>query len=259
MNTALSTPTLEVAKISKSFQTGTGSLQVLQDLDFSVGPSELVCILGPSGAGKTTLLRCISGLETPDSGTITLKGEPVTGPPEHLAFVFQDYSRSLLPWMSVRANVELVLMRHDLTSEQRKERTVSALENVGLDDFADSYPWQLSGGMQQRVAIARALAYDAPLLVMDEPFAAVDAQTRGDLQDLLLDVHARLKPALLFVTHDVDEATYLADRVVVLTHRPAAVRTSLPVNLPKPRDQIATKAEPEYTRLRSEILSNIKH
>jgi NitT/TauT family transport system ATP-binding protein len=257
--TSTVTPTLEVSHVSKAFDTPSGPLQVLKDLNFSVGPSEFVCILGPSGAGKTTLLRCISGLQLPDSGSIKLEGEPVTGPPEHLAFVFQDYSRSLLPWMSVRANIELVLRRQKLSGEQREERTVNALDNVGLAQFADSYPWQLSGGMQQRVAIARALAYDAPLLVMDEPFAAVDAQTRSELQDLLLEVHARLKPALLFVTHDVDEAAYLADRVAVLTPRPAAVRTTLQVDLAKPRDQITTKADPEYTRLRSEILANIKH
>lgn len=253
------TATLEVATISKTFATPTGPLTVLDELSFSVQEGELVCILGPSGAGKTTLLRSISGLGLPDTGTVTLAGEQVTGPPEHLAFVFQDYSRSLLPWTSVVRNVELVLLRLGLSRSQRRERAMAALANVGLEDFADSYPWQLSGGMQQRVAIARALAYDAPLLVMDEPFAAVDAQTRAELQDLLLEVHANLKPALLFVTHDVDEAAYLADRVVVLTQRPASVKMELEVTLPKPRNQITTKADPEFTRIRSEILAQIQH
>jgi len=253
------TATLEVAQISKTFATPSGPLTVLDELTFSVAAGELVCILGPSGAGKTTLLRSISGLGLPDSGTVALEGEVVTGPPDHLAFVFQDYSRSLLPWTSVIRNVELVLLRHRLTKAQRRERAMEALANVGLAEFASSYPWQLSGGMQQRVAIARALAYGAPLLVMDEPFAAVDAQTRAELQDLLLEVHGRLKPALLFVTHDVDEAAYLADRVVVLTKRPASVKAELVVDLPKPRNQITTKADPEFARLRSEILSHLQH
>lgn len=251
-------PTLEVQSISKTFITRQGPITVLEDLTFTVNASELVCILGPSGAGKTTLLRCISGLDRPDSGTVTLAGEKVQGPAEHLAFVFQDYSRSLLPWTSVVRNVELVLLRTMHNAKLRRERAMEALDNVGLADAADRYPWQLSGGMQQRVAIARGLAYDAPLLVMDEPFAAVDAQTRADLQDLLLDVHARLKPALLFVTHDADEAAYLADRVVVLTSRPASVKVDLTVSLSKPRDQITTKADPEFSRLRTEILTNIK-
>jgi NitT/TauT family transport system ATP-binding protein len=252
-------PTLQVDEVSKAFATPNGRLEVLDKLTFSVAPSELVCILGPSGAGKTTLLRCVSGLEPPDSGSVRLEGEPVSGPPEHLAFVFQDYSRSLLPWMSVLANVDLVLIRRPMSRLERKERAMQALSDVGLADFARSYPWQLSGGMQQRVAIARALAHDAPLLVMDEPFAAVDAQTRAELQDLLLDVHQRLRPALLFVTHDVDEATYLADRVIVLTQRPASVKIDLPVGLSKPRDQITTRADPHFTALRSEVLSNIRH
>lgn len=252
-------PTLEVRGLTKSFRTGSGTVDVLKNLDFTVGPSEFVCILGPSGAGKTTLLRCISGLERPDSGEVRLEGELVQGPPEHLAFVFQDYSRSLPPWLTVKDNILLVLRRKRLSASVRHERTIEALTNVGLADCVDKYPWQLSGGMQQRVAIARALAYDAPLLVMDEPFAAVDAQTRAELQDLLLEVHSRVKPALLFVTHDVDEAAYLADRVTVLTHRPASVRESLDVALGKPRDQITTKADPEFTRLRTDILSLIKH
>ncbi|MGO2111633.1 MAG: ABC transporter ATP-binding protein [Pseudoclavibacter sp.] len=252
-------PSLAVDSVRKSFDTASGKLDVLKDLSFSVMPGEFVCILGPSGAGKTTLLRSISGLQPIDTGTVHLEGEPVVGPPEHLAFVFQDYSRSLPPWMSVRENVELVLLRFGLTASERRDRADAALEDVGLGEFGASYPWQLSGGQQQRVAIARALAYGAPLLVMDEPFAAVDAQTRAELQDLLLEVHARVNSAILFVTHDVDEAAYLADRVIVLSHRPASVKLELSNPLEKPRDQITTKADPRFAGLRSEILANIRH
>ncbi|WP_156761328.1 ABC transporter ATP-binding protein [Microbacterium karelineae] len=251
--------TLEVTGVSKTFDTPSGPLPVLERLTFSARKGELICILGPSGAGKTTLLRSISGLDRPDTGSVVLRGSEIDGPPEHLAFVFQDYSRSLLPWTSVVKNVELVLLRFSLMASERRERAMRALESVGLADFASSYPWQLSGGMQQRVAIARALAYDAPLLVMDEPFAAVDAQTRAELQDLLLEVHGQIESALVFVTHDVDEAVYLADRVIVLSKRPASVSVELDVELPSPRDQLVTKADPEFARLRTEVLSAIRH
>ena len=252
------TELLTVAQVDKVFETDTGPLQVLDKLDFRVHEGEFVCLLGPSGAGKTTLLRAISGLDLPTSGEVTLEGDPVTAPPEHMAFVFQDYSRSLLPWMTVEDNVMLVLRRNHDTATQRS-KALEAIAAVGLAGFETSYPWQLSGGMQQRVAIARALAYDAPLMIMDEPFAAVDAQTRAELQDFLLDLHARTKCAILFVTHDVDEAAYLSDRIVVLTARPASVNDEIDNDLPKPRDQITTKGLPRYNEIRAEILNLIKH
>lgn len=251
-------PLLEVRNVNKTFRTDSGDLDVLRGLDFEVRAHEVICILGPSGAGKTTLLRCLSGLERPTSGEILLEGERIESQPGRLAFVFQDYSRSLLPWMSVLDNVMFTLRGQHLSTSEAGERARSALLDVGLRGFEDSHCWELSGGMQQRVAIARALAYDAPILVMDEPFAAVDAQTRSDLQDLLLAVHERLRPAVLFVTHDVDEAVYLADRVAVLSKRPARVQDTFDVQMPKPRDQIATKAAAEFTRLRTEVLALIK-
>jgi NitT/TauT family transport system ATP-binding protein len=170
--------------------------------------------------------------------------------------VFQEYGRSLFPWLSAHGNVELPL-RH-LPRAERHRRAAAALASVGLADVPDAYPWQLSGGMQQRVAIARALAYRPRVLLMDEPFASVDAQTRSDLEDLLLQVWERYAVTIVFVTHDIDEAVYLADRVLVL-QAPATVSLAADVDLPRPRDQIATKALPEFTRLRSELLSALRH
>ncbi|MXZ14702.1 MAG: ABC transporter ATP-binding protein [Acidimicrobiales bacterium] len=249
---------LTLSKVDKIFQTDKGPLHVLDQLDFRVGPGEFVCLLGPSGAGKTTLLRAVSGLDLATSGSVRLEGVEVTEPPEHMAFVFQDYSRSLLAWQTVEENVMLPLRRSHNRATQ-KQKAHEALASVGLAGFETSYPWQLSGGMQQRVAIARALAYDAPLMIMDEPFAAVDAQTRAELQDFILELHAASGKAILFVTHDVDEAAYLSDRIVVLTARPATVNDEIRNDLPKPRDQIVTKGLPRYNQIRAEILGLIKH
>lgn len=254
----MSSELLTVSKVDKIFPTDNGPLQVLDQLDFHVDAGEFVCLLGPSGAGKTTLLRAISGLDLPTAGSVTLEGTEVTEPPEHMAFVFQDYSRSLLAWATVEDNVMLPL-RRSFDKATQKEKAHEALASVGLNGFETSFPWQLSGGMQQRVAIARALAYDAPLMIMDEPFAAVDAQTRAELQDFLLALHATSDRAILFVTHDVDEAAYLSDRIVVLTARPATVNDEIVNDLPKPRDQITTKGLPRYNEIRAEILNLIKH
>jgi NitT/TauT family transport system ATP-binding protein len=217
-----------------------------------------VCVVGPSGCGKTTLLKCMSGLLEPTAGAIELNGTRVTGPPEEMALVFQEYSRSLLPWMSARGNVMLPLRHKRLDKAERTKLVEEAVEAVGLTGFIDRYPWELSGGMQQRVAIARALAYQPQILLMDEPFASVDAQTRGDLEDLILQVRDRFGVTILFVTHDIDESVYLADRIVVLTPSPASVREVLTVDLPHPRDQVETKELPEFARLRAHVYRLIK-
>ena len=175
-----------------------------------------------------------------------------------MALVFQEYSRSLFPWMTVRDNVDMPLRHLGLSSAERDSRIGSALAEVGLSDAANRYPWQLSGGMQQRVAIARALAYQPSILLMDEPFASVDAQTRGDLEDLILQVRDEFAVTVLFVTHDIDESVYLSDRVVVLTHAPTEVKEIIEVDLPFPRDQIATKELPEFTQLRGHVARLIK-
>jgi NitT/TauT family transport system ATP-binding protein len=182
----------------------------------------------------------------------------IDGPPESLALVFQDYSRSLLPWMTVWKNVTLPLRANDVRKAERTSRATQALEAVDLLEFRDRHPWQLSGGMQQRVAIARALAYQPRILLMDEPFASVDAQTRGDLEDLVLKVHADFDITVVFVTHDIDESVYLADRIVVLGKRPTTVKEIVEVDLPRPRDQAATRELVEFSQLRGHVFRLIK-
>jgi NitT/TauT family transport system ATP-binding protein len=217
-----------------------------------------VCVVGPSGCGKTTLLKCIAGLMRPTRGEVVLHGTPVTSPPEEMAVVFQEYNRSLMPWSTVRNNVLLPLRHKRLSKGERTKLVEEALEAVGLTPFIDHYPWQLSGGMQQRVAIARALAYQPSILLMDEPFASVDAQTRGDLEDLVLKVREDYRITILFVTHDIDESVYLSDRIVVLTHAPTEVKEIVSVDLPPARDQIETKELPEFAHLRAHVYRLIK-
>ncbi|MFC7406731.1 ABC transporter ATP-binding protein [Georgenia alba] len=244
---------LEVAGLNKTYHSAQGDVEAIRDLTFSVRAGEMVCIVGPSGAGKTTLLRCLSGLLPPSGGTVTLEGQQVTGPPKGMAMVFQEYARSLFPWLTVAQNVELPLKEKGLSKSERGPKVQEAIDAVGLGDVPDSYPWQLSGGMQQRVAIARAVAYEPHILLMDEPFAAVDAQTRADLEDLVRDLWKRLGLTLLFVTHDIDESVYLGQRVVVLSHRPTVIMEDVQINLPDERDQLTTRSDPEFARHRKHV------
>ena len=244
---------LEVRHLAKSYGSGDMVTHAVADVSFTVEEGEFVCVVGPSGCGKTTLLKCISGLLSSTRGEVVLRGTRVTDPPEEMALVFQEYGRSLMPWASVRNNVLLPLRHKKLTREKRNRLVEISVESVGLTRFLDHYPWQLSGGMQQRVAIARALAYQPEILLMDEPFASVDAQTRGDLEDLVLRLRDEFGITVLFVTHDIDESVYLADRVIVLTHAPTEVKELVPVPLPRPRDQIATKELPDFTHLRGHV------
>src|SRR5690606_22621820 len=201
---------LEIDGVSKTYGAGADAVAAIDEVTLTTRPGELLCIVGPSGCGKTTLLRCVSGLMPPTGGAVRLDDRAVTSPPRSMALVFQDYSRSLLPWMSIHDNVVLPLKAARIAREERERLAADALASVGLADHGRKYPWQLSGGMQQRAAIARALAYQPEILLLDEPFASVDAQTRADLEDLLLDVWTRTGLTVLLVTHDIDEAVYLA-------------------------------------------------
>ncbi len=249
---------LSVRDLGKTYGTGDRATHAVGNVTFEVEEGEFVCVVGPSGCGKTTLLKCVAGLLRPTRGEVSLRGRRVTGPPEEMALVFQEYSRSLMPWTSVRNNVLLPLRHKKMPRDERSRLVEEALEHVGLTRFIDHYPWQLSGGMQQRVAIARALAYQPTVLLMDEPFASVDAQTRGDLEDLVLRLRHEYGITILFVTHDIDESVYLSDRVVVLTQSPTEVKEIVPVDLPRPRDQIATKELPEFAHLRAHVYRQIK-
>jgi len=231
---------------------------VLDDINVDVRSGEFVSIVGRSGCGKSTLLRVVAGLLKPTAGTVRVAGHEVVGEvPRGVALVFQDFARSLFPWMSVRANVELPLSVLRYQAGERRRRAEESLEAVGLLETADRYPWQLSGGMQQRVAIARALACEPQLLLMDEPFASVDALSRAGLEDLLLAIHARYRTTVLFVTHDIDESVYLSDRVVVLCPRPAQVVADLPVHVPRPRDQVRTRQDAEFVASRTAVATLI--
>ena len=231
---------------------------IIANVSFDVSAGEIVSIVGPSGCGKTTLLKTLAGLLKPTKGKVLFQSQPVQGVPAGLAMVFQEYSRSLLPWASVSGNVELPLRYKDLDAPGRARLVSESLDAVGLAGYGDHYPWQLSGGMQQRVAIARALAYQPKLLLMDEPFASVDAQTRADLEDLVAAVRARFDITIVFITHDIDEAVYLSDRVIVLSKSPTTVLDRIATELPRPRDQIATKALPQFVDKRSAIARLIR-
>ena len=231
---------------------------VIADVSFEVMSGEILSIVGPSGCGKTTLLKILAGLLQPVSGSVYFQRGLVAGVPDGLAMVFQEYSRSLLPWSTVHANVELPLRYKGIEQSARTQLVSDSLEAVGLSGFGQYYPWQLSGGMQQRVAIARALAYQPKVLLMDEPFASVDAQTRADLEDLVAAVRQRYGITIVFITHDIDEAVYLSDRVVVLSKSPTTVLDLVTTNLPQPRDQIATKALPHFVEIRSVIAQLIR-
>jgi NitT/TauT family transport system ATP-binding protein len=237
---------LEITDLRKVYDGHGRRVEALAGVSFTVAGGEFACVVGPSGCGKTTLLRCIARLMAPTSGSIKVAGEPV-------AVVFQEYGRSLFPWLRVRQNVELPLHTAD-----KRRRALDALEAVGLGDAANAYPWQLSGGMQQRVAIARAIAYGPKVLLMDEPFAAVDAQTRADLEDLIRELWRRLRMTLLFVTHDIDESVYLGQRVIVLSASPTRVVEDVAIDLPAQRDQLTTRGDPRFSELRAKIYARIK-
>ena len=254
----MSNPLLEVTGLKKVYGTAGASFEAIRQVTFSVDEGQLICVVGPSGAGKTTLLKCIAGLLSITEGSVVLAGKSVTKPPPDLAIVFQEYGRSLFNWMTVRGNVELPLKNKGMTRDERKKLIDDALEAVGLSEARGKYPWQLSGGMQQRVAIARAIAYRPKVLLMDEPFAAVDAQTRADLEDLILNIWKKYGMTILFITHDIDESVYLGQRVVVLSNSPTTVQEDLAIDLPDERDQITTRSSARFNELRNHVWKEIQ-
>lgn len=249
---------ISIADVSMSFETPVGLKDVLHNVSYTVTPGHFVAIVGPSGVGKTTLLRILTGLTKPTSGTVQVRGQGIDGPPDGLAVVLQDYTRSLMPWLTVEKNIRLPLRSHKLSSSERSDRIRESLVEVGLEGTEKSYPWQLSGGMQQRVAIARALATRPDLLIMDEPFASVDAQTRFDLEDLVLKVRNDFGITTLMVTHDIDEAVYLSDEVVVLYGKPASVKEVVPVDIAFPRSQIETRNDHRFAELRTHVYALVR-
>ena len=238
---------IDVKNVNKVFNAGEREVVALKNIDLQIPEGQFVCLLGPSGCGKSTLLNAIAGFALPSSGSIVANGSVVTGPGPERGMVFQEYA--LFPWMTVADNIGFGLKIKGLGSTETDSRVRALLDMLSMSDFANRYPKDLSGGMRQRVAIARVLALDSPIMLMDEPFGALDALTRRNLQDELLRIWADLKKTIIFVTHSIEEAIYLADRVVVMTYRPGTVKRDIMVDLPRLRDP----ASPEFNALKREL------
>lgn len=243
---------LTIEHLSKQFKSTAGDqVTALEDISVVIRDQEFVCILGPSGCGKTTLLRIVAGLESATSGTVRVDGEVIAKPDQKMVMIFQEYS--LYPWRNVLDNVAFGLEMRQMDRPERQDLARTFLELVGLSGFEKSYPYELSGGMRQRVAVARALAVNPGVLLMDEPFGALDAQTRNMMQRELLGIWQKTKKTIIFVTHSVDEAVYLADRIIVLTSRPGRIREIVEISLERPRDRTSV----ESARIRRHVLDLI--
>jgi NitT/TauT family transport system ATP-binding protein len=251
----MSGPKLEIKDLYKEFRDGRQSVVALEGASLALADNEFVSLVGTSGCGKSTLLSIAAGLQEPTAGEVLVDRRPVTGPGRDRGVVFQTYT--LFPWMTARRNVEFALRGEQLSKSERRTTALELLRLVGLEKFADAHPNQLSGGMKQRVAIARALSYRPQILLMDEPFGALDALTRQLMQELLTSVWERHRLTVLFVTHDVEEAVYVSDRVLVMTNRPGRVKREIKVDLPRPR-QHEMLASPEFARLYGEVLETIR-
>ena len=243
---------ITIRNLNKTYVTDDSSTVAIEDFSIDIDRGELISIVGPSGCGKTTLLRMIAGLLDPTAGSITINGKECKGPGPDRGMVFQDYA--LFPWRSVRKNVEFGMEVNGMSKEDRRKRADKLLDVVGLEKFADARVHELSGGMKQRVAIARALATHPDVILMDEPFGALDAQTRNLMQEELVRVIQKTNQTVIFITHSVDEAVYLSDRIVVLTKRPAQIKEIVDIPWERPRD----RASPEFTALRKKILEELR-
>lgn len=246
------TSVFDVQQVNLELGSGNKRRPILEDINLEVGEGEIVGIIGPSGTGKTSLLRVLAGLESATSGSVQFDGESMNGPSRHAVTVFQDYAAALLPWRTVEGNVALPIESRQ-PKAKRKAAVAQALAMVGLEHRGADYPWQLSGGMQQRVQIARALVLQPRVLLLDEPFGALDAITKASLQDQVLALHRETGMTVVFVTHDLEEAAYMSDRVVVLAGTPGRVIEEVDIDLPRPRDQVETRDLAHYTDIRHSL------
>ena len=249
----MNAPKLVISNLAKTFRGDRGDVVALSGGELTLGENEFVSLVGTSGCGKSTLLSIVAGLESHDAGTVTIEGKPIGGPGLDRGVVFQSYT--LLPWLTTLGNVEFALLAAGKSRKEARDIARSHLSLVGLDGFADAFPSELSGGMKQRVAIARALSYRPNMLLMDEPFGALDALTRAHLQDSVMEIHARLGNTVLMVTHDVDEAVLLSDRIVMMTNGPAAtIGEVLDVQLARPRKRLDLVNNQTYLSARAAVL-----
>jgi NitT/TauT family transport system ATP-binding protein len=251
----VTTPRLQIDNLRKEFKSRRQAIAALDAASLTLADNEFVSIVGTSGCGKSTLLSIVAGLQDPTSGTVLVDGRPVAGPARDRGVVFQTYT--LFPWLSARGNVEFALRGHGMGARERRDVAREHLKLVGLEDFEDARPSQLSGGMKQRVAIARALSYRPAILLMDEPFGALDALTRQLMQELLTSVWEQHRLTVLFVTHDVEEAVFISDRVAVMTNRPGRIKKEVVVDLPRPRSYDMLSS-PEFSELYGEVLESIR-
>jgi NitT/TauT family transport system ATP-binding protein len=240
-------PHIRIEKVSKVFSTGGREVAALDDISLDIGAGEFICLLGPSGCGKSTLLNAVAGFSPPTSGVVRINGGPVRAPGPDRGMVFQEYA--LFPWMTVEKNIAFGLEIQNKSREQIAGKVDALLEMLKLQDFRDRYPKDLSGGMRQRVAIARVLALDSPVMLMDEPFGALDSLTRRNLQDELLRIWMEFKKTIIFVTHSIEESIYLADRIIVMTYRPGRIKKDVSVTMPHPRDP----GSAEFNALKREL------
>lgn len=250
---------INIEGVNKEFSVNKNKITVFENFSYQIPEGSFLSIVGPSGCGKSTLLKLISGLETPTSGTINFDGQAISGPPKGMIYVFQQYTKSIFPWCTVLENIEFGLraQKKNISKQEAKERCMEYIKLVGLEGYEDYYPSQLSGGMQQRVVIARALICEPKVLLMDEPFSAVDAMTRAILQELLLSIWEKLPITILFVTHDVDEAVFLSSHIISLGKAPIGLKEDIVVNLSYPRNQIETRKSKHFNTMQHKLFSSI--